>query len=67
MMFESRLHVDTLHQRRGRNQSQQDSLLNENKRSYLGIFKENIHQYALNSSLHGLKYIGDRTITRFER
>lgn len=66
-MWESRLHVDTLHQRRGRSQSQQDSLLHENNRSYLRIFKENLHQYAQNSSLHGLKYIGDRIITRFER
>lgn len=66
-MWESRLHVDTLRQRRGRSQSQQDTLLDENKRSYLRIFKENLQQYTLNSSLHGLKYIGDQTITRFER
>ncbi|XP_055320679.1 pickpocket protein 28 [Sitodiplosis mosellana] len=27
----------------------------------------NFHQYLLNTTLHGLKYVGDRTITRFER
>lgn len=28
---------------------------------------QNIHEYLNNSSLHGLKYIGDSKITLFER
>lgn len=39
----------------------------ESKSSCSRSFKENIDQYLWNSTLHGLKYIGDRTITRFER
>lgn len=29
--------------------------------------RENIHEYLLNSTLHGLKYMADRTINRLER
>lgn len=68
---ESRSHVENLHQRRGsRSQpAQQNQLQHEEdkKGSYIGIFKENVHQYLLNTTLHGLKYVGDKTITRFER
>lgn len=37
------------------------------KRLMLSSFKESFHQYLIHSSLHGLKYVGDRTITRIER
>lgn len=30
-------------------------------------FKENVREYLLNSTLHGLRYIGTKTISRFER
>lgn len=30
-------------------------------------FRESFHQYLLSTTLHGLKYVGDRTITRLER
>lgn len=28
---------------------------------------ENFNQYLLNTTLHGLRYVGDRSITLFER
>lgn len=30
-------------------------------------FQENLKQYLLSTTLHGLKYVGDNTITLFER
>lgn len=63
-MFESRLHVEVNH-RRAREKLQ----LPEQKenQSVAKSLKENFNQYLINSTLHGLKYVGDRTITRFER
>lgn len=29
--------------------------------------RENFNDYLYNSTLHGLRYVGDRTISRFER
>lgn len=29
--------------------------------------RENLNEYLFNSTLHGLRYVGDRTISRFER
>lgn len=29
--------------------------------------RENLNEYLFNSTLHGLRYVGDRTITRVER
>lgn len=29
--------------------------------------EENFHQYLLNSTLHGLRYVGERQISVFER
>lgn len=29
--------------------------------------RENLNEYLYNSTLHGLRYVGDRTISRFER
>lgn len=30
-------------------------------------FNENFHQYLLNSTLHGLRYVGETNISIFER
>lgn len=30
-------------------------------------FQENLKRYLLSTTLHGLKYVGDNTITLFER
>lgn len=65
-MFESRLHVEVNHRRaRGKLQApEQPEVTNQ---SVTKSLKENFNQYLTNSTLHGLKYVGDRTITRFER
>lgn len=37
------------------------------KKTFRITCQENFNQYLVQGSLHGLKYIGDRTITLFER
>lgn len=37
------------------------------KQSICSRLRENFNQYLLNTTLHGLKYVGDRKITRLER
>lgn len=70
-MTESRLHIDAPpFQRRFtsvlRSESRQ-RLQTDERRSKLALCRDSFHQYLMNSSLHGLKYVGDRMITRFER
>lgn len=40
---------------------------NANDGSKRSSCSENLHQYLLNSSLHGLRYVGEISITYFER
>lgn len=37
------------------------------KKSLRVSCRENLNEYLFNSTLHGLRYVGDRTITRIER
>lgn len=39
----------------------------ERSASFKTICRNNLRQYLINSTLHGLKYVGDNTITLFER
>lgn len=58
-MLESRLHVENV---------LRPNLHRPHKKTAIfKLFRKNLHQYLINSTLHGLKYVGDRTITRFER
>lgn len=66
-MIESRLHNDNPHQRRVKGESQRGRFAALGRRSMFSSFKESFHHYLMNSTLHGLKYVGDRNITRFER
>lgn len=59
-MFESRQKVGLNH-RRGQKVEKEENL------SVTKSLNENFNQYLINTTLHGLKYIGDRTITWFER
>lgn len=37
------------------------------KKNYHVSCRENLNEYLLSSSLHGLRYVGERRISRFER
>lgn len=39
----------------------------EVKKTFRITCQENFNQYLVNTTLHGLRYVGDRTITVFER
>lgn len=66
-MFEPRLQVDVLTQKRAKNELQLRQIQDTAKRSIVASCGENCHQYLMNTTLHGLKYVGDKKITRFER
>lgn len=68
MSVESRLHIDVPYQRGFRSEFPQGRpFRSEGRRSVISLCRESFHQYLVNSSLHGLKYVGDRMISRFER
>lgn len=70
-MFEPRLRVDALHMNKQKNDSQLRRLqLNHDglpRQSWQLRCREHFNQYLLNTTLHGLKYVGDRKCTRPER
>lgn len=66
-MFEPRLQVDILHKKKDLSEMKLKHSKCVVKRSFLTRFRESCNQYLLNTTLHGLKYIGDGKITRFER
>lgn len=43
------------------------SIDSETKRTVRLTCQENFNQYLVNTTLHGLRYVGDRSITPFER
>lgn len=47
--------------------SKLDKIENDIKKNLSISCRENLNEYFFNSTLHGLRYVGDRTITRVER
>lgn len=67
-MFEPRLRVDVLHTNKRKNDLHLKRLQNDGTRqSWQLRCREHFNQYLLNTTLHGLKYVGDRKCTRPER
>lgn len=66
-MFEPKLQVDVLQKKRGKLESQLKRFRDDVRRPSIDTCRENIHDYLKNTTLHGLKYIGDRSISRLER
>lgn len=66
-MFGSRLQVGNIPKKHGKNKLNQNSFQTEPRESKFSSCQENFNHFLQNTTLHGLKYIGDRTITRFER
>lgn len=40
---------------------------NDVKKGLRVTYRDNFSEYLFNSTLHGLRYVGDRTISRLER
>lgn len=66
-MFVSRLQVANIPKKNRKNKSNRNSFQAEPRKSRFASCRANFHHFLQNTTLHGLKYIGDRTITRFER
>lgn len=67
-MFEPRLQLDILHKKREKLELQLKRFQDvAERRSSVDTCRTNCNQYLQNTTLHGLKYIGDRKISRLER
>lgn len=61
------MQISVLHKRRDHLDSRMNKLENEIRDNLTVTCRENFNEYLYNSSLHGLRYVGDRTISRLER
>lgn len=53
--------------KRGNNETQLKRLSYDERRSRYDSCRENLRQYLMNTTLHGLKYVGDKKISRLEQ
>lgn len=75
VQFTPGIHDNVVRQRKLRHQNYQQYLSVPSKAtriegvepSYRGTFFRSFREYLLNATLHGLKYMGDGTISLFER
>lgn len=67
-MFEPRLRVDALHTIKRKNDLNIKRLQTDvTRKSWQLRCREHFNEYLLNTTLHGLRYVGDRKCTRSER
>lgn len=58
---------DKSHEKSYNQQKQQNDAINQHTDDENVTCGENMHQYLLNSTLHGLRYVGETHISLFER
>lgn len=61
------LQISVLHNRKDRSDQKVQKFENVIGQNMTVTCRDNFNEYLYNSSLHGLRYVGDRTITRLER
>lgn len=66
-MFQSESQYSVDRKKKGNPEHRILSIDSETKRQFALTCKENFNQYLINTTLHGLRYVGDRSITLFER
>lgn len=66
-MFGARLQIDAVKKKRVKLETQIKPFRSAERRSVYDTCRENWNHYLVNTTLHGLKYVGDRKITRCER
>ncbi|XP_031626136.1 pickpocket protein 28-like [Contarinia nasturtii] len=66
-MFAPSLQVGATKKKRFKSELNFHGVQSPPKKSIFKTLQENFIQYLLNSTLHGLKYVGDRKISHFER
>lgn len=66
-MFEPRLQVDVLHKKKEKLELQLQHIQSDVKQPLFSKFRESCNEYLLNTTLHGLKYVGERKVSRLER
>lgn len=66
-MYSPETQISVLQSRRERINSKLKKFEKEVKDTLHVNCRENLNEYLYNSTLHGLRYVGDRSISRFER
>lgn len=61
------MQIGVLHNQKEKMNSKVQKLEKDNLRNLTVTCRGNFDDYLYNSSLHGLRYVGDRTISRCER
>lgn len=61
------MQISVLHNRKEKLDPKMQTIENEIAENLTVTCRENFNEYLYNSSLHGLRYVGDRTISRLER
>lgn len=66
-MFNPRTQISVRHNLKDKDNSKMKKIEQEIKDTHHVDCRENLNEYLNNSSLHGLRYVGDRSISRLER
>lgn len=66
-MFNPGTQISVLHNRKDKVNSKMKKIEQEIKDTHAVDCRENLNEYLNDSTLHGLRYVGDRSISRFER
>lgn len=66
-MSSSRSKFSVIQNRKERLDSRWQAFENDIRRDFNVTCRQNFNEYLNNSSLHGLRYVGDRSISRWER
>lgn len=61
------MQITVLHNRKDKIDPKVQKLESDIRENLTVTCRENFNEYLYNSSLHGLRYVGDRTISRWER
>lgn len=66
-MSSSEFRVSVIENKNEKIDSKIENIENDIKKSLRVSCRTNLNEYLFNSTIHGLRYVGDRTITRLER
>lgn len=66
-MFQPEIHYSVDRKKKEQPEHSVLSIDSETKKRVALTCQENFNQYLINTTLHGLRYVGDRSITLFER
>lgn len=66
-MFGATLRINASFNKNFNKRGNNDTQIGDRRRSRYDSYRENLRQYLMNTTLHGLKYVGDKKISRLEQ